>query len=234
MKHLSGLFLLVMIFPVSMLYAEDNPLQAFRAEYVVEHDGEIVARTRLSLQKNVNNHWKYRSRSHPTGWLASMMGLEVSEESTWTWDNGIKIKEYRYDRAGKEKHVNLEFNWQDKIVTNVINGDPWQMEIPEGTLDKLSINLALAAHLMSSETDVSFPVADGGKLKTYDFKVLGKETLETDIGRLNTIKVSRNKRGRKDKQATIWLAPSKNHLVVKMEKADKDDEVVTVRILSSR
>jgi len=128
--------------------------------------------------------------------------------------------------------VHLKFDWQQMKVTNTINGDPWHMQIPDATLDKLSINLALMAHLSASETDISFPVADGGKLKTYDFKVIGKESIDTPLGQISTIKVSRNKRGRKGKQAMLWLAPDLGYLVVRIDKADKDNDIVTLKIQS--
>jgi hypothetical protein len=229
-KFTSLLIVLLTVAMAAPLCAADNPLKPFRAKYIAEHDGDIVANTHLSLTRIGDNRWRYRSQSVPTGWIASMMGLEIEEESEWTWNDHIRTNRYRYDRAGKEKHVNLIFDWEKMKVTNVINGDPWHMQVPAGTQDKLSINLALRAHLSQSETDVSVPVADGGKLKTYDFKVIGHETIETPLGELNTLKVSRNKRGRKDKEAIMWLSPDLGYLLVKMEKADKDDEIVTLKI----
>jgi hypothetical protein len=227
-----SLILLALLLNATLLAAADNPLKAFRAEYSVQHDDDTVARTTLSLDDIGNNRWRYRSSSRPTGWLGSMLGVAVDQESEWTWVDGLKVLSYRYDRSGKEKHVHLIFDWQQMKVTNIINGDPWQMQIPDATQDKLSIILALSAHLSTSETDVSFPVADGGKLKTYDFKVLGKESIDTSLGKISTIKVSRNKRGRKNRQAILWLAPELGYLLVRMEKAEKDNELVTMSIES--
>lgn len=213
-------------------HAQDFPLRPFKAQYTVEHDGNEIAITQLALKSTGNNQWAYQSTSEGTTWLARMLGAKVSEQSEFQWLNDIRISSYRYDRAGKEKHVHLLFDWPRMKVTNIINGDPWHMQIPEGTQDKLSINLALKTHLSRSQTDVSFPVADGGKLKTYDFKVIGKEIIDTPLGKISTIKLTRNKRGRKGKQAILWLAPDLNYLTIKMEKADKDNEIVTMKIQS--
>ncbi|MCW8964473.1 MAG: DUF3108 domain-containing protein [Gammaproteobacteria bacterium] len=226
------LTLLTLLLCATASFATENPLKPFRAEYIVQRDGDIIAHTSLSLVAIGENRWRYTSSSEPTGWIATMMGVSVDEQSEWTWVDGLQVLSYRYDRAGKEKHVHLKFDWQQMKVTNIINGDPWHMQIPDATLDKLSINLALMAHLSASETDISFPVADGGKLKTYDFKVIGKESIDTSLGQISTIKVSRNKRGRKDKQAILWLAPDLGYLVVRIEKADKDNDIVTLKIQS--
>ena len=227
--------ILLMLITVSYCYAPsllaaDNPLKPFTASYIVEDDGEIIARTSISLSKTETGRWLYQRESKPTSLVARMLGVEVSEQSVWSWDQDIQIHSYRYDRSGKEKHVHLRFDWQQMKVTNTINGDPWQMDIPAGTTDKLSINLALMAHLARSETDISFPVADGGRLKTYDYKVLGRETITTELGSFDTIKVTRNKRGRKGRQATLWLAPELDYVVVRMEKADKDGEIIILKI----
>lgn len=223
-------FFMLALCHAPLLLAIENPLKPFSVEYIVKQDQEIIARTYISLQRIGDNRWRYHSNSVPTGWLATMLGVEVTQESEWTWNDHIVTHRFRYDRGGKEKHVHLIFDWEQMKVTNVINGDPWHMKIPPGTQDKFSINLALMAHLSQGETDISFPVADGGKLKTYDFKVLGKETINTALGQLNTIKLSRNKRGRTGRQATLWLSPELGYLLVKMEKADKDDEIATMSI----
>lgn len=226
------LVLVALLLHAAPACANENPLKPFSAQYTVERGGDLIAHTNISLTRTGNNQWQYLSSSKPTGWFASMMGAAVTEKSKWVWDDGIKISSYRYDRSGKEKHVHLTFDWQQMKVTNDINGDPWHMQVPDATQDKLSIMLALMAHLSVSETDASFPVADGGKLKTYDYKVIGKQAIDTSLGQINTIKVSRNKRGRKDKQAILWLAPDLNYLLVRMEKSDRDKELVVLKIQS--
>ena len=226
------LLVLLALFPVSTLEAAENPLKPFRAEYTLHQDDEVIAITKISLTNIGENLWRYRNASEPTGWLGTILGIKVIQESEWSWNDHIRPSRYRYDRSGKEKHVHMQFDWQNMKVTNVINGDPWQMEIPEGTQDKLSINLALMAHLAQSETDISFPVADGGRLKTYDFKIVGREHINTPLGQINTIRISRNKRGRKDRQAILWLSPELGYLPVRIEKADSDDEIATLNIQS--
>lgn len=227
------LILLTLFIPVSPAVANDNPLKPFRAQYIVEQDDDMIARTTVSLSTAGKNRWLYQSNSEPTGWLASMLGIAIAQQSEWTWHEGVKTLTYRYDRSGKEKHVHMIFDWQQMKVTNIINGDPWHMQIPDATQDKLGITLALMAHLAESETDTSFPVADGGKLKTYDYKILGKLSLDTALGKINTITVTRNKRGRsKAKEATLWLAPDLGYLLVRMEKPDKDGEMVVLKIQS--
>lgn len=215
------------------IHAQGFPLKPFTAEYTVSRDGEEIGVQQVQLQALDARHWSYTSQSEATGWLARMFGASVEEESRFHWNGQPVISSYRYERRGKEKHVHLKFDWQAMKVTNTINGDAWQMKIPDGTQDKLSINLALKTRLLQQKSDASFPVADGGKLKTYDFKIIGRERINTPLGQLQAIKISRNKRGRTDGHSTLWLAPELQYLTIQIEKTDKDGETIrsTLRTL---
>lgn len=213
------------------VYADS--LKPFNANYVVAMDKEVIVNTTISLRKTNGNTWEYRSFSKPTGWFASIMGLSVTETSTLqNQDDRLRVTDYRYDRTGKSKHVHLKFDWQNMSVTNSINGDQWTMPVPEGTTDKLSIILVLMTHLKKQSADASFPVADGGRLKYYDFTIAAKELLKTSIGNINSIKIHRNKRGRSDKTTTLWLAPDLDFLLLKMEKQDNNGKIITLKIQS--
>ncbi len=233
-RHPSQFIILILLFISSTLYASTFPLNPFDATYTVSRDGDEIAAQHLQLKNIDQGNWQYTSTSEATGWIASMFGGMIKEESLFQWSNGLIVSTYHYERTGKDKNVNLNFDWDAMRVTNTINGDPWKMSIPANTQDKLSVNLALKAHLTQQQTNISIPVADGGKLKTYDFKVIGKENIQTPLGQLQTIKVSRNKRGRKDGQSTLWLAPDLQYLTIRIEKVDKDGELVTATLRTLR
>lgn len=210
-----------------------SPFLPFEASYQITKKNEVVANTFISLKQNGDDTWDYQSTSRPTSWLATILGITVTETSHWRWqDNQIQILDYRYHRSGREKEIHLSFNWQTMTVINTIDSDHWKMSIPEGTLDKLSINLGLMSHLSKQISDASFPVADGGKLKYYDFKVEGAMRIQTALGNIKTIKITRNKRGKKDRPTILWLAPDFNFLLVRKEKKGKDGEKFILEIKS--
>lgn len=227
------LVLLALPLTTTAAFTAVNPLKPFHAEYIVDRNGNTVAQASTSLIPDGKNRWVFTNSVKPIGWIASILSTSFEEQSTWMWTNGIKALSYRYDRSDKEKHVSLIFDWQQMRVTNIIDGDSWRMKIPHATQDKASIYLALSAHMSVSETNTSFPVADGGKLKTYDFKIIGEGTINTPLGKINTINISKNKRGRKkQRKTTLWLAPDFGYLLVRMEKTDKDGNIITMKIQS--
>ena len=209
-------------------------LSPFKASYTFFKSGSQVGLAHFELSKLDQTWWRYSGSSEITGWLSYVVDADVTEQSIWRWRNDqLQVKEYRYDQSGREKHVKLSFDWEKGRVTNDIDGDRWRMDIPENTLDKLSVNLALMAHMKKHQNDTRFSVADGGKLKIYEFKIAGKEMLNTALGYINCIKVKRNKRGRdKRKETTIWLAPALNYMMVKLEKRNRDGESMVLQIQS--
>ncbi|TNF98396.1 MAG: DUF3108 domain-containing protein [Gammaproteobacteria bacterium] len=214
--------------------ASGVPLSPFKATYSLTKEGTEVGLAHYELSKIDHTWWRYSATSEITGWLSYVVDADVTEQSIWRWNNGhMQVREYRYDQTGREKHVKLYFDWEKQRVTNDIDGDRWKMNILDGTLDKLSVNLALMAHMKQHQSNTSFAVADGGKLKTYIFNVAGKEMIETPLGHISCIKIKRNKRGRaKNKETTMWLAPSLNYLIVKLEKKNRDGDSMLLQIQS--
>jgi hypothetical protein len=80
--------------------------------------------------------------------------------------------------------------------------------------------------LQQDKKDVTFNVADGGKLKEYRFKVVGQETLEVPAGTFATVKVTKL-RNNKKRQTYVWCAPELNYLPVRIWQRETDDSVYT-------
>ncbi len=212
--------------------AQGSPFKPFSAQYDVLHNGNHVAITTLSLARHSESTWLYSRTSEAVGWISHILSGKITEQSIFNWNNGMQILSYHYDRNRDEKRVRLKFDWRNMKVINDINGDPWKMALSPGTFDKLSANLALAVHLSSGKTSVHLPVADGGKLKIYDFNIIGEEPIDTPMGKIKTMKISRNKRGREDRQAWLWLASELNHVIIKVEKYDGSDRLFSMIIKS--
>ena len=102
------------------------------------------------------------------------------------------------------------------------------MSIPEGTLDKLSYVLVMMHDLETGHGDLRYQIADGGKLKVYQFKTIGEEILDTVFGKLSTEKIERIRDDKR--QTTYWCAPALSYLPVKVEHREKDGSVITLII----
>ena len=65
-------------------------------------------------------------------------------------------------------------------------------------------------------------VVNRGKHKTYQIKIIGEEVIDSPVGKLNTVKLSRSREG-SDSETIVWLAKDWNYLIVRLEQTDEDD-----------
>ena len=206
--------------------------EPFDAFFGLESHGVTIGETRWQLQREPGG-FVLEARSEAAG-IATLLGENrVVERSQWKrGDTGLLPAAYRYERSGKrEKLVSIAFDWDAGVVYNTAAGETWRMDVPDGTVDKLSYLLKLMADLAAGERDVSYPIADGGKLKTYRLHVAGSATLETELGAVEVLEVVRE-RPDSDRETTLWMAPELGFLPVLIEHREPDGESVTMKIRS--
>ncbi len=224
--------LLVLLF--SMPLHAEHGFQPFTAIYTVSRNNtDIGIRTHtLSLE---NDHYIYRANMHATGFASLFKSGEITEVSHWALYNDTVVPlSYEYRDTDKEKrHAQLEFDWETNSVTNKVSNKSWKMTIPNGTQDKFSYMLALMQDLQHGKKNTEYKIADGGRLKTYQFKILKNETITTPIGKFNTIKLQRVRAGKKNRITYLWVLPEKNYLPIKIER-HKGDNLFTMIISELR
>lgn len=149
----------------------------------------------------------------------------VREISRFRWDDGtIQPRLYRYKRSGlgKNRRAELVFDWERQRVTNDVEDSRWSMAISEGVQDKLSTQLQLQKDLIDGKERFVYPIADGGELKEYQFEIVDRERLNTNLGPVETVKIQRS-RDDDERVTNAWLAPEWNYLLVRLEQREDGD-----------
>jgi hypothetical protein len=100
------------------------------------------------------------------------------------------------------------------------------MDIPADTIDKLASQLGVMLALKQGKKDVTFNIADGGKLKEYRYKVVGHETLEVPAGTFATVKITKL-RNNSRRETYVWCAPALNYLPIRIWQRETDDSEYT-------
>jgi len=222
--NISSLLLLLCLALLNPAQAENTLPESFSATYSL-HKGPItLAEMKRKLYKNDNGNYVYESYSEPVGYARWFTDNTLLEKTEWSYhQQQLRPIKYSYERNGskKKRHVKLKFDWDKMRVTNDINNDPWSMKITEGTLDKLLYHLAVMHDLSNGTKSPEYQIADGGKLKTYSFSNLGQETIRTDLGTFETIKLKRP--GKRD--TILWCAKELNYLPIKVVQEENDIEL---------
>ncbi len=208
----------------------------FKALYDVKMKGIVVGELEVSLAKAEGGEWIYRQQSSSKG-VASLFGPEDLVETSRfrRVGDGLQILEYRSKRKGGDADDNARFVFDHAAarVDSVGKGEPWSVKAPEGVVDPLSMTLAMRFELAkakagdrgasaSSAAGQSFlyNVPRQGRIKTYEFGVVGVENLEVTGRSISTVHVQRL-RDAKD-QTSIWTAPEMDYLPVRILKTRKE------------
>lgn len=162
----------------------------------------------------------------------SLVGT-ISETSHMEWlpeTESVRPLHYVYKRRGlgKDRDADLQFDWATHSVTNNVQKTTWKMGIKDAVQDKLSYQAQLQLDLVKGLESFSYQIADGGRLKDYDFVIVGEELLETPLGRVNTIKVKRS-RENDDRVTYAWLAKDWQYLLVRLQQ-EEDGKKTTIYI----
>lgn len=138
------------------------------------------------------------------------------------YNNRIRPIRYDYHTSafGKKRDAILTFNWDKKQVINDVKNTKWKMSIEQDTLDKLSVQLQIRQDVRDNKDTLIYQIADGGRLKTWEFKRLASETIKTKLGEIKAIKVIRVDNRGKKKKTVFWFAEKFDYLLVKLEHLD--------------
>lgn len=194
-------------------------LKPFSAAFSVSRGAIPLGQLELQFTLNDARQYSYLAHTQPgflTGWFN---GEEILEESRGRIDaEQVTPSSYRYTETDNEAdNVEVHFDWPAMKAATTSGGITWAQEIKAGTQDRLSQQLMVRLQLAQGQHDLSYQVADGGKLKHYRFQVVGEEPIKTPYGRLSCLKVQRSKESRPP-DYTIWFAPELDYLPVRIER----------------
>jgi Protein of unknown function (DUF3108) len=198
--------------------AEPTP---FRAVYKADYKGLPVSVVGVRELRQIEDS-KYLLSSTAKSFFAS-----VTEQSIFTLDEQHPVPlEYQYKRTGigKNRKVLLTFDRQaGKVISEI---EPWDIDVTSETLDKLLYQYKMREDLHEALQngqpwpDMNYKVADGGRIKNYNFKVTGEEFIVTPIGRIRTVKAIRIRKDG-DRTTTFWLAPDYEFMLVRLLQTER-------------
>ena len=203
-------------------------MQPFQATYKVRVGSVPAGEVKVSLELTKDGGYRYSQHSIPQGLAAFLTSTEVKEVSEGRIEGQQVIPtryNYQREKTKKAKRVRLQFDWETGQVTDNAAQPKWSLKVPAGTQDKFSKQLAMVFAMNAEPRDVSFPVADRGRIKTYHFRPKGKETVKIGNKNYSTIRVDRSKND-KPTSGTLWVAPKLHYLPVKVEKPERGNTFV--------
>ncbi|OBS09946.1 DUF3108 domain-containing protein [Acidihalobacter prosperus] len=207
----------------------------FTAHYVLKKLGMTVARVTVAFGRE-NGQLVYRQVTLPAGVIAWFRHDRITEESLLAPGPSPLPFEYRFEHSGDgaPKTAVIRFDRKAGMASgHMQNGDAVRVAIEPGTLDRLSLQLALMQAVAQDRKPLRFTTVETkDKLSHYVFEDLGSASVVTPMGRLETRHLQRlwhAKRIRFD----FWLAPSLHELPVKLTQTEEGDDTSLALYLQS-
>lgn len=192
-------------------------MSPFQASYQFQYNGKNMGSATRTLSKS-GNSWKYVFAAK-AGVIAS-----ATETSNFTL-NGKQLVSNNFSRSSKilvhNNTMSIKFNPSAKTINTMKDKEARSFAWQSGVLDELNAELQIREDLKSSGLKSSYLMADAKGIDTRKFVKQGNETIKTNYGTFDTIKVvmKHHKPGR---DTTFWLAPKLDYLPVKVTHQDKD------------
>lgn len=194
-------------------------LQPFSAQYTADWQQVPVSGSAERVLQQTDGVWSLQFR-------ASMLVAGISEESRFRHEKGRFVPiSYRFERSGlgKRKQIAHDFDWQGQQVSGHDRGNKVSLVLKSGLLDKSTYQLALQEDVAAGKKGMSYQVLDGDEIETYDFRVLGSETVQTEAGQVEAVKVERVRDPTQSNRKTVlWFARDWDYLLVRLHQVEKD------------
>jgi len=180
----------------------------------LEHDGK---------------RYQVYSDTIPKG-LAALFIDDIRRESKGSiTDSGLRPTSF-IERGRRDGIRAAEFDWTNNKLRLIEGESNHTVELPAGTIDQVSLPYAFA-FAGDVGGDFIIHVTDGRRLAEYQYRILGRERIETALGELETIHIEKVRDAGSKRSFEFWLSVEHYYLPVQMRFSDKKgrkfDSVVT-------
>jgi hypothetical protein len=209
----------------------------FVAKFAIEWHGITAGYTTLELTRTAPNTFTYKSSNVARGIFKLAFPDVISQTSTFTVVNGEVVPAtYHADDGApdSDKAVTLRFDWQTRRVSGIAEKKPVDLPLQSGTQDTLSVQIELMIEVAAGRSPKSFWLIDNDEIKEYKYTREGTETLDTPLGKLDTVRY-RSEHAGSDRVTRLWLASSLGYLPIRAERsrAGKVDFGLVIRELKT-
>jgi hypothetical protein len=206
----------------------------FSATYAVSYRGIGAGTITFTFSQDpTTGRYIYETRPNP-GTLARLFVSKAAvERSVMEIDaTGTRPIEWQLDdgKSGKDADGELRFDWSRNTVTGVVEGEPVNLTAEPGTQDRSSIQIAVTTALLRGVEPGTIPLIDDNRIKHYLYTKKEQATVDSALGKLDTVIYESTREGGSSRTSRFWMAPSLEYLPVRAEQIRKG-KVETVMVL---
>lgn len=236
-------FLCIALFS-GLLAAAPAP-KPFVAELVASYGGVKVGDATMQLSQKPDGQYRLLSSTITTGLAALLKSGKLEEDSVFEWHQGAprsvnfearQIIQKRSFRGPTRTTTNidarLDFNWLKKQAVFTAEDKTVTLDIKPSTADRQLLGLTFMARFQDAAksqqgADLDYYFIDKHTVRHYGFTRADNETIDTDLGKLECVKLERQSGSR---TTTIWLATKLDYFPIRIDKVKKSGPDLSLRV----
>lgn len=173
-----------------------------------------------------------QSETRAEGMASILLGGAIRENCRFTVTSELlRPSSYRVVREGRRAYQHSAiFDWSSKQIS-FSEGDTIAMPADGYVVDNCSVPFAfmLAGSQLLDQSQLH--VVGGNRIRHYENLRMSQENIDTPLGSMDTIRIQQQRVGKPERKLTIWVAPGKNNLPVKI--VEKRKSRTTTMVLRS-
>lgn len=205
--------------------ASAQDIDHLRAEFSVLLNGDKTRGVNtLNIDRNKDRYHVHFSLAH---WL-----LDVDQKASFTWKDCTAVPEtfsYKAKAMGIRREERLVFDAQTQMVLHQGKEGDTLLSTKNGAFDSVSFFFEARCDLIAGKTRFTYPVVRDDEIKMVTFNVVGKEVVNTGIGRFESLIVERD-RGNSKRRTRFWVAPDLDYQLVQISHEENSQLAVTVTL----
>ncbi len=198
----------------------DAVLAGYVAEYRVRYGSIGVGTSRTELARaRTPNLWTLETRLSTSGLGRLVAGSGLLQHTLFQLDDaGLRPLAYRFDDGTRHsgREVTLQFDWYSGRVSGHAEDAPVDIPVVPGLQDSASSQAYVQLALQRGGEPGLVPTIEKNRIKLYQYTLLRRERLETEIGSLETV-VYRSARDSSSRENLFWYAPQLGYAIVQAE-----------------
>lgn len=204
-----------------------EPPRHVAVSYQVSWNGMAVGRSTETMEHD-GARYKIVSDLRTTGLAAVIRKVDIHVESHGLIAKGaLQPIRYSEDRTKKPRR-SASFDWQKRQMTLDSGQGPHAVNLPDHPVfDRASFAWSFAFQSPPVQ-EGKIGLTDGRKLSIYRYVLVGRETIKTPAGRLETLRVRKVQEAGDDRTFEVWLATQQHYLPARILFQDDNDTVDSV------
>lgn len=178
------------------------------------------------------NHYEVISETRAEGMASILLGGTVREMCKFSVDkNAIKPAHYRIIRKGRDAFDHsVSFNWNER---RVLFSDGTDIVISDGYIvDNCSVPFAFIIGGAATFKQKTLHIVGGKKVRRFENNSIENAQVSTPLGKFDAVKIEQVRFDRPDRKLTIWLAPNRSNLPIKIVEQRKSRPDTTMLLKS--